>query len=81
MLKWTGLMAAKDLLQFPMAILTMDDQEFILAGQQELMAFLAAVLSYETDPQSPLSTGRALRSQVEAAQTLEQVAAVADDRR
>ncbi len=81
MLKWTGLMAAKDILQFPIAILTKDDEEFIIADHSELMAFLAAVLAYETDPQSPLSTDRALRSQVEAAQTPEEVNSVADDRR
>lgn len=80
MLKWTGLMSAKDVLPYPMTILTIDDKSFPIASQDELMRFLAAVLLYETAPESPLATGRALRQRVEAARTVEEVAGVIDDR-
>lgn len=80
MLKWTGLMSAKDILPYPMVILTIDDKPFVIADQAALMQFLVAVLGYETHPDSPLSTGRALRQRVEAAQTVDDVEAVADDR-
>lgn len=80
MLKWTGLMAAKDMLQFPLVILTMDDQPFALADKNALMGFLMAVMAYETAEGSPLTSGRILRARVEAAQTIEEVDAIVDDR-
>lgn len=80
MLKWTGLMAAKDMIPFPFTILTMDDQPFQLSSQADLMRFMAAALGYETAPDSPLSTGRILRQRVEAARTVEEVGAIVDDR-
>lgn len=80
MLKWTGMMAAKDMLAFPFTILTLDDKPFVLETPIELLQFLAAVMSYETAPDSPLSTGRALRMRVEAAETVEEVGVIVDDR-
>lgn len=80
MVKWAGLLAAKDILPFPMTILTIDDKPFVLADQAALMQFVAAVLGYETFPDSPLATGRTLRARVEAAQTVEEVDAIIDER-
>lgn len=80
MVKWTGLLAAKDILPFPMTILTIDDKPFTLANQGELMQFVAAVLGYETSADSPLTTGRVLRARVEDAQTVDEVNAIEDTR-
>lgn len=80
MLKWTGLLSAKDILPFPVTILTIDDKPVALADQTALLQFAAAVLSYETDPASPLSIGRELRQRVDAATTPEEVEAIVDDR-
>ena len=80
MLKWTGLIAAKDMLPFPFTILTIDDKPFQLTSQTVLMQFMAAILGYETAPNSPLSSGRLLRQRVEAATTVEEVMAIVDDR-
>lgn len=80
MLKWTGLIAAKDMLPFPMTILTIDDKPFVLADQTTLMQFAGAVLSYETSLTSPLTTGRSLRARIESAQTVEEVLSIVDDR-
>lgn len=81
MIKWTGLMAAAPVLQFPMHILTLDDEPYELASQAELMAFLMAVMNYETAEGSPLVSGRELRGRVEAAAIIEEVHAIVDDRR
>lgn len=78
--KWTGLMAAKDILPYPLTILTIDDKPFVIADNVELLGFLVAVMGYETAPASPLSTGRVLRQAVEMARTVEEVEAVVDDR-
>lgn len=80
MLKWTGMMAAQDLLPFPFTILTIDDKPFILQDRQALSGFLVAVMAYEAAPDSPLVAGRALRMRVEAARTVAEVEAVVDDR-
>lgn len=81
MIKWTGLMAAATVLQFPMHILTLDDEPYAIAGQAALMAFLMAVMNYETAPGSPLVSGRELRGRVDAAATVEEVRAIVDERR
>ena len=80
MIKWTGIMAAMPILTFPLTILTLDDKLFTLADQAAAMGFLQAVLGYETAEGSPLTTGRALRQQVNAAATIEEVDAIIDDR-
>ena len=80
MLKWTGLVAAREFLPLPLTILTLDDKPFALANTAALMAFAGAVLGYETAAGSPLTTGRALRQRVEAATTIAEVEAIIDGR-
>lgn len=80
MLKWTGLMAARDMIPYPMTILTIDDKPFQFASQVELMTFMGAVLGYETAADSPLSTGRALRQRIEAATSIEELNSIVDAR-
>ena len=79
-LNWTGLLAANAILPLPMNILTIDDKPFQLADKNELMAFLMAVMNYDTAEGSPITSGRMLRMQVEAATTVAEVEAITDGR-
>lgn len=79
-LNWTGLLAASAMLPLPMSILTIDDKPFALADKNALMGFLMAVMAYDTARGSPVTSGRELRMMVEAAQTVEEVEAIVDDR-
>lgn len=79
-LNWTGMAAMKDSLPVPFTVLTIDDKPFPLSDQAAIMKFLGAVMLYDTAPGSPVTSGRALRTLVEAAQTIEEVDAIVDDR-
>lgn len=79
-LNWTGMLAASSILPVPMTILTMDDTPHVLNTRQDLTDFLMAVMAYDTAPGSPLTSGRILRMRVEAAQTVDEVNAIIDDR-
>lgn len=80
---WSDLaiLAARGKIKYPKVILTKDDQPFTIKAESEMDAFLAMVESYFTDdPASPIVTGRMLRMRVEAAQTIEGIEAIVDDR-
>ena len=79
-IKWAGMAAMIDKLSFPITILTLKDKPFQLADREELEQFLVAAMSYEFDPDSPLATGRELRMRVDAAETVEELEAIVDER-
>lgn len=80
MLKWTGLLAAKDILQTPYTILTIEDEPFVLRDKEHLLRFILAAMSYESDPTSALVTGRELRHRIKDAQTYEELETIVDNR-
>ena len=79
---WTALAAglANDMLSFPMPVSTVDEATHLLGSANELKAFLAAYLIYQANPDEPLGSGRTLKELVTAAESVEDVGAIVDER-
>lgn len=79
---WCALAAAKanGLLAYPFNISTVDEGYYTIVDGSALAMFLVAYFTYQTDSTKPLTTGRILKAEVEACTTVEEVAAVVDNR-
>lgn len=79
---WTGMgtVLALGLLPFPLPISTVDEGTYILNDQAHCLQFLGAYMLYQAHPAYPLSAGRVLKAQVNAATTKAEVDAVEDTR-
>jgi hypothetical protein len=79
---WIGLAAAKanGMLSFPIAVSTVSEGAFTIADATAFAGFLAAYLTYQVNPAAPLASGRALKALVNAAESVEAVNAIEDNR-
>lgn len=69
------------LIQFPYeGIQTIDDEWFVLQTKEQAMGFVMATAGYENAPDSPVRQGRDLKALVAAAQTVEELEAIKDER-
>ena len=65
---------------FPYEISTVDNKAFQLHSESEVDEFYLAYTQYQSDASSPLAQGRAMRKLVTAAESIEEVEAIVDDR-
>lgn len=81
-INWTGMLSlmTAGMMQYPFAILTVNDEPYMLKDQQAMQSFLMTVMQYDANPESATGKGRVLRGQVEACTTVEEVEAITDDR-
>lgn len=79
-MRWLQLMggAQAGIIQFPTTIITSDNKPYVLKDAQKLGAFLAAVAGFLQG--GVIAEGQMLKARVEAAQTLEELEAITDDR-
>lgn len=79
---WNALSSdlANGLLSFPLTISTADGSSYILKSSSKVKEFLGARLAYLSDSSQPLGTGRYLKEQVMASKTVEDLAAIIDER-
>lgn len=79
---WAALAAglANDMLSFPMPISTVDEATHILTSANDMKVFLGEYLRYQANPNEPLGSGRALKEYLAAAESIEEVEAIVDDR-
>lgn len=79
---WCALAAAKanGLIAYPFAISTADESSYTVADATALTMFLISYLTYQTNPQSPLASGRTLKALVESCETIAEVNAIEDNR-
>jgi hypothetical protein len=59
---------------------TQEEVSYTFENLSSLQAFLSVYASYQTDPGAPLSTGRTLKASISAAETIEEVNLVLDER-
>lgn len=77
-LKWLGMFMSKDLLQYPIEVPTLDDKDSaILNNAAELTTYYTALVNHV---QTHLKSGVALKMQVAAAETKEELDAILDER-
>lgn len=77
---WLGLVVAKDMLDYSnggYAVTTKDDQEYKFANSTAVVQFFATGIGYIA---ATVAAGRALKIQVDACTTIEQVEAIVDGR-
>lgn len=79
---WVGLAAANanGMLSFPFPVSTADEGVYVLESEFDFLAFMGACLTYQVDPSAPLASGRALKAQVNACETIAEVDAIVDAR-
>lgn len=79
---WVSLGTALSLgmLTFPLQISTTNDLPYNLATSQALLQFLGTYMLFQSGPTFPLSKGRVLKARVSVCTTVEEVAAIIDDR-
>lgn len=79
---WIGLgtMASLGMMQYPMPVSTVTEGIAYLQSLDDLRGFLVAFATYQTAPNGPLGSGRALKALVNAAETIEAVDAIEDNR-
>ena len=75
-INWTGLLTFENLLSWPMAVTTIDDQEYVLA-QSSLLYFLNAGTTVIA---TTIASGRNLKLSVKAATSLADLDAIVDSR-
>ena len=82
-LNWNsiGTFLANDLLMYPIPVSTITEKGgYILVDESDVRGFLLAAGSYQLDQTKPLARGRAIKALIEAAETVEAVNAIVDDR-
>lgn len=66
--------------KFPLTISTVDEGSYTVTDETVLMNFFGTYLNYQTDPSQPLGSGRAIKAEINACTTVNEVKAVQDNR-
>ena len=79
---WIGMgtMQSLGIMQYPFPVSTVNEGVAYLQSANDLMTFLAAYATYQTNPSGPLGSGRALKALVTACETVDAVNAIVDAR-
>jgi hypothetical protein len=75
-INWSGLLTLQSMLTWPMAVTTFDDNEYVL----ELSNLPSFIATGKAVILNAINTGRAIKVQVNAATTLEELNAIVDTR-